>query len=269
VGIGAGEVGNYGPLLDLNGPKDPGEMFTRIREFMQVMHGVWDSTVEKPFNFNGVHFHVEDAFLSLKPFTKPRPPLYLAALGPRMRQLVGEFADGWCPLTYSPETYEKDWSQIQEYARRAGRNPDTIDSALIAYTTVLGDGERARKMASERGRIDLAARPALLAGLGYQKLAKEFRDLAWSLRKGPATEEISREKESHDQAMNEIPEELTTKVNICGTPDEAIAQIEDYRKAGVRLLILWPPYEQNDALQETIKNYRDKILPYFAHMRDD
>ena len=263
IGIGAGEVANYGPLLDMNPPKKPSEMLTRIREFITVTRGIWNSTLDRPFNFNGTCFHVENAYLSLKPLTKPHPPLYVAGLGPRMRKLVGEMANGWIPLTYPPEIYEKNLTEIKQYALQSGRNAEAIDGGLIAYTAVLSNGDKARKIASERGRLDVAARPALLRGMGYTRLAEQLEDQAWALREGPLTEGLSTKKETHEHAIRDIPEELATRVNVSGTPDDAIKQIEDYIKSGVRLLVLWPPYEDKDVLEETIRNYRKKILPYF------
>jgi len=267
VGIGAGEVANYGPILDLNGPRKPSEMLSRLREFIAVMKGVWGSTEDHPFNFNGEYFRLKDAFLSLKPSTKPGVPIYVGALGPKMRKLVGEFADGWIPLTHAPEIYKKDVTEIMEAARITGRDPAAIDMGLTIYTSVLKDSERARKMGIARGRLDLAARPALLSDLGYQRLAEELKILNWATRGGPVTENVSRVKESHDRAINEIPEELTRRVNICGDPDEAIDRIEEFIKAGAKLFVLWPPYEEKAALLETIKNYKNKILPYFRKRR--
>ena len=267
VGIGAGEIANFGPLLDLNGPRKPAEMIIRLREFVTVMRGVWNSTQMNPFSFDGNYFKVKDAFLSLKPFTKPHPPIYLAALGPKMRKLAGEIANGWIPLTHAAEVYKKDVEEIANSAKSAGRDPNAIDTGLTIYTSVLKDSDRAKKMGVVRGRLDLAARPALLKDLGYESLAEELKILNWATRDGPVTENVSRAKDSHDRAINEIPEEATRKVNICGNPDEAIEKIEGFMEAGARLFILWPPYEEKDALQETIRNYRNKILPYFGKKR--
>ena len=91
LGIGPGEVANYGPLVDVSGPP-PHRFYTRTREFIEVLRGVWASTQEEPFSFEGRLFQVEDAHLSLKPVTEPHPPIYLAALGERMKELTGQVA---------------------------------------------------------------------------------------------------------------------------------------------------------------------------------
>ena len=171
-GIGAGEIANYGPLVDLSGPR-PHRLLTRIKEYITVIHGIWNSTVEKPFNFDGRFFHLRNAYLSLKPSTKPHPPIYVASLGPKMRKLTGEMADGWVPLTYTPETYEKDLKSIETAAKSVGKNMDDIDPSLTIYTAVSKDDDRVKEIASMRGKLELVARPRLLQDLGYAELGTQ------------------------------------------------------------------------------------------------
>lgn len=257
-GIGPGEIGNYGPLVDLVGAR-PHRLFTRTKEYIEVMQGIWNSTLEKPFNYNGRFFRLKNAFLSLKSFTKPHPPIYVAGLGPKMRQLTGEMADGWLPLTYTPETYKKDWIEIEKAAKSIGRDINKIDPCLSIYTAVLRDSDRATEIATSRGRLDMTGRPRLLKELGFSDLADS--SLGWSNRSGPLVE-----KEREKEVMERIPKEIAIKVNISGSPDDAINQIEDFIKAGVKLFILWPPYEEKDVLKETIQHYKNKILPYFKNL---
>jgi alkanesulfonate monooxygenase SsuD/methylene tetrahydromethanopterin reductase-like flavin-dependent oxidoreductase (luciferase family) len=253
LGIGAGEVANFGPILDLAKPPS----LSMIKEFIQVILGLWNSTVEKPLNFDGKFYRMKDAYLSMKPSTKPNPPIYIGAMGPKMRKLVGEVGDGWVPITYTPESYKKDLAGIQEAARLAGRNPSAIDSALTIYTITLKDRKRAEKIAAERGRLELVARPELLPDLGHADLADY--NLTWAKRSGPLVQS-EREKE----LMKAIPENEATRVTISGTPDDAIERIEEFVDAGVQLFVLWQPYENRKDLIETVKTYKTKILPYFV-----
>jgi alkanesulfonate monooxygenase SsuD/methylene tetrahydromethanopterin reductase-like flavin-dependent oxidoreductase (luciferase family) len=256
LGIGAGEVANFGPMIDLAKPPS----LSMIKEFIQVIRGLWGSTVEKPLTFEGKFYQLKDAYLSTKPYTKPNPPIYIGAMGPKMRKLVGELGDGWVPLTYTPESYQKDLEGIQEVARSCGRDPNAIDHALTVYTITLRDRRRAEKIATERGRLELVARPELLPALGYGDLADY--SLTWAKRSGPLVQ-----SEREKQLMKAIPESEATRVTISGTPDDAIERIEEFVDAGVQLFILWQPYENRKDLVETIKNYKTKVLPYFARKR--
>jgi alkanesulfonate monooxygenase SsuD/methylene tetrahydromethanopterin reductase-like flavin-dependent oxidoreductase (luciferase family) len=154
LGIGPGEVANYGPLVDVSGPP-PHRFYTRTREFIEVLKGLWSSTQEEPFGFEGQHFQVDGAHLSLTPVTEPHPPIYLAALGPKMKQLTGQVADGWTPVIYTPETYAADWTEVAAAAEAAGRDPRVIDRALTVSTVVLSDEQRARAFGDIVGRVML------------------------------------------------------------------------------------------------------------------
>jgi phthiodiolone/phenolphthiodiolone dimycocerosates ketoreductase len=261
IGIGAGEIANFGPLLDL--VDKPLRLCSRLREFLTVLYGLWDSTIENPFNFNGEYFRVRNAFYDLKPLTKPHPPVYVAALGPNMRKLVGEMADGWLPLTYTPETYADHWKEIQRAAKSAGRS-DQVLPALKQHTVVLKDGDKAREEASIRGKVNLSVRPDLLHALGLHDLAEKVE--AFSIDRIPTSPLVQSVK---TKLLQTIPDDLATKASICGTPDDAIEQIEAFIKAGVRLLVVHPNYEISagrKTVNETIENYRRTILPYFAKL---
>ena len=252
LGIGPGEVANYGPLVDVSGPP-PHRFYTRTREFIEVLRGVWASTQEEPFSFEGRLFQIEDAHLSLKPVTEPHPPIYLAALGERMKRLTGQVADGWTPVIYTPETYAADWAEVASAAEAAGRDPRAIDRALTISTVVLSDEQKARAFGDIVGRVMLTTRPQLLGRLGHSELADERLDVA---RTASPMDGV--------QLAQQIPAGLGEQVTICGTPEQAIRRIEEFIAAGVRLFVLWPPYEDAQMLGETIEHYRSTILPYFA-----
>jgi alkanesulfonate monooxygenase SsuD/methylene tetrahydromethanopterin reductase-like flavin-dependent oxidoreductase (luciferase family) len=203
---------------------------------------------------------MKNAYLSMKPFTKPNPPIYIGAMGPKMRKLVAEIGDGWVPITYTPETYKKDLEEIRQAARSFGRNANAIDPVLTVYTIALRDRKRAERLATDRGRLELVARPELLPSLGHQDLV-DYK-FTWAKRSGPLVQS-ARETE----LMKAIPEDEARRVTISGTPEDAIERMEEFVDAGVQFFVLWQPYENRKDLVETVKNYKTKILPYFAKKR--
>ena len=255
LGIGAGEIGNYGPLLDVIGPP-PHQLYGRTKEFIEVVHGVWRSSLAEPFVFQGKHFQLHNAHLSLKPFTQPHPPIYLAGMSPKTKHLTGAVADGWTPVTYTPETYANAWADVQQGARNVGRNPAALDRALTICTVVLNDEMQAKSAGSLAGRKRMSARPALLRELGYPELAGSGVDV--TQKEDPCA--------GHD-IVQRIPASLGEKATICGTPHQAIQQIEEFIDAGVQMFVLWMPYDTPQFLQETIDHYRQTILPYFSARR--
>jgi phthiodiolone/phenolphthiodiolone dimycocerosates ketoreductase len=221
--------------------------------------------MEQPFSFDGEYFRVRNAFYDLKPLTVPHPPVLVGAFGPSMRRLVGEMADGWLPTTYTPETYEKHWNEIKSIGKSAGRGGDAIVPALKQHSVVLRDGDKAKEEASVRGKVNLVVRPDLLRALGYRDLADKASEFAYHrIQTSPL------DQGTKPRILEMIPTELATRASICGTPDDAIEQIEEFIKAGVRLLVIHPNYEispRRTSVNETIENYRRKILPNFAELR--
>lgn len=254
LGIGPGEITNFEPIRDLAGTP-PYRLLTRTKEFINVLRGTWASTPETPFSFAGDFFHVEQAYLSLKPATKPHPPIYVGAMGPNMRQLTGEMANGWLPVTYTPETFAHDWQMVSTSAKKVGRNPAEIDRGLLIYTTVLDDGEKAKAHGSLYGRDLLVERPDVLRQLGYAELADDRLSLVQ--KASPA--------EGRDLAQ-QIPQRLAEQVIISGTPQQAIQQIEQFIHAGVRLFAIWPPFDDKKMFHETMRHYQNTILPYFRKL---
>jgi len=250
LGIGPGSVANVAPLIDLIGGP-PYRWLTRTQEFLAVLEGIWLSTQENPFSFKGDFFDVEKAFLSLKPSNPP--PVYLAAMGPKMRFLTGRVANGWIPDTYTPEAYAQDWQMVKQGATSVGRDANQIDRGLVICTVVLDDGEQAKEYCRVSGRAQLIQRPELLRALGCAEFAHD--NLSMAHKTTPS--------EGKD-LIDKIPKQLGETVSICGTPQEAIAQIERFIAAGVRLFAVWLPYEDRQLCNETLRHYQNTIIPYFA-----
>jgi alkanesulfonate monooxygenase SsuD/methylene tetrahydromethanopterin reductase-like flavin-dependent oxidoreductase (luciferase family) len=250
LGMGCGEAFNIAPLKDVTWDKP----FARMKEAIIIIKRLWDSTFEKPVSFAGEYFKVREAFLSFKPLQKPHPPIYVGGFGPNVRRFVGQLADGWIPWIYSPETYRKDLEEVERGAREAGRSMDEIDTGVQVHVVVLKNGDEARKIATPRSRAALALRSRLLKDLGYPKLAEKALSV-WKL--SFSEEEIDRQSE----VAQEIPYEAVEKTFIAGTPDEVTGQIEKFIQAGVKFLDVMPIIEK---FEETVKAFKQKIIPYFA-----
>jgi alkanesulfonate monooxygenase SsuD/methylene tetrahydromethanopterin reductase-like flavin-dependent oxidoreductase (luciferase family) len=248
LGLGAGEAFNISPLEDAKWDKP----YTRLEEAVSLVKMFWASSIENPVTFRGEYFSVKDVFLSFKPLQKPRPPVYIGGYGPKIRRLVGLEGDGWLPLMYTPELYKRDLKLIIKTAKKAGREPKEIDPALMASTVILPDSDKARKTAINRNRIVLALRPRLLKNLGFR-----FADEEISWFRVAFTNE---QKKILLEIANKIPDEIVEKVVIAGSTDDAIEQIEDYVKSGVKHFIITPPIPW---FEETVEAYKKEIIPYF------
>jgi alkanesulfonate monooxygenase SsuD/methylene tetrahydromethanopterin reductase-like flavin-dependent oxidoreductase (luciferase family) len=248
LGIGAGEVFNFAPIKDLDW-EDP---YTRFRECVTVIDGLWNSRPDDPLTFEGEYYDIEGAHMGLKPVQEPRPPLWIGGYGPSMRGLTGAVADGWFPWIYSPEAYEADLRKVLDVAEERGRDPASIDRAVMVPTTVYDDNDRAREASIERNRTTLALRPPLLADMGYEDVADDtplMREMAFD------EEQTSRLLD----AAERIPDDAVDQIAIAGDPERAIERVEAFVDAGVDHLILIPVGD----FEETMDHYEEEIIPYF------
>lgn len=247
-GIGAGEAFNFAPINDIDWRKP----FTRFRECVSVITGLWESTPGDRLDFDGEYFSLSDAHLGFKPHQDPYPPLWIGGYGPKMRTLTGRVADGWFPWVYSPDVYADDLERVLEAADEAGRDPDAIDRAVMIPSTVLADGDAAKELAFPRNRINLALRPPLLADMGYEDVAEET-PIMWEMafdaeQSGRLTEAATR-----------IPDAAVEEIGVVGDPETAIEQVERFVDAGVSHLVIIPVGD----VEATLANYESEIIPYF------
>ncbi|SDK54894.1 LLM class flavin-dependent oxidoreductase [Natronorubrum texcoconense] len=248
LGIGAGEAFNFVPIGDI----DWDDPFTRFVEAVKVVDGLWTSTPDECFSFDGEFFQLEDAHMGLKPVQKPRPPLWVGGYGPSMRGFAGAVADGWFPWIHSPDQYAADLDRVLSVAEERGRDPDAIDRAVMVPTTVSEDADEAQAVGIERNRTSLALRPPLLADMGYEDIADDT-PIMWEMA-------FDEEQERKLLAAAErIPDEAVDEVTVSGDPERAIERIEAFVDAGVDNLVLIPVGD----FEETMRHYEETIIPYF------
>lgn len=248
LGIGAGEAFNFAPMADV----DWDDPFTRFREAVIAVDGLWESTAADPFSFEGEYFELADAHLGLKPVREPRPPVWVGGYGPSMRGLTGAVADGWFPWIYTPDAYEADLRRVLRVAEERGRDPAAIDRAVMVPTTVTDDADEARTVAIERNRTNLALRPGLLSRMGYEDVAADT----------PAMVEMEFDREQERRlsaAAERIPDDAVDEISVSGDPERAIERIEAFRDAGVDNLVLIPVGD----FETTMHHYETEIIPYF------
>ena len=58
----------------------------RCPEFVEYMRAAFGET--QPFSFHGTDFHTESAEISVKPFQRPHPPLWMMSRDLQTQELV-------------------------------------------------------------------------------------------------------------------------------------------------------------------------------------
>lgn len=116
----------------------PGERVKRFREFVEVTDLLLRQEVT---TYEGEFYRCREAETIPLPVQRPRPPITVAAHGPKMLGIAAEFADGWSSWGgYGIET-EKDFYQATRdraelfdgLCEARGRDPASIRHSLVCF----------------------------------------------------------------------------------------------------------------------------------------
>ena len=159
-------------------------------------------------------------------------PIYIGATGDQMMELTGEICDG-AVLNYCvpPEYNEKAIELLERGARKAGKTLDQIDRPQLVVCSVDHDHDKAIDTTRELLTQYLAQQPHIAKASG---VSEEVVQQIQSIMGWPATHE------QIQQAKHLVPEDLILRITASGTPDEARAKVEEYRKNGCTCPILYP-----------------------------
>lgn len=184
--------------------------------------------------FHGEFVHVDGIELDVVHGRRePRNvPIMIGATGDLMMELTGEISDG-AVLNYcvAPEYNLKALELLDKGAKKSGRRVDDIDRPQLVVCSVDTDHDKAIDTTRELLTQYMAQQPhiAKASGVSMDVVAEIQSILGW-----PATHEQIR------KAKHLVPEELIHRITASGTPDEARAKVNEYRKNGCTCPILYP-----------------------------
>jgi 5,10-methylenetetrahydromethanopterin reductase len=224
-------IGAWWDPLARNVGIDRRKPLTAMRETVDVLRRL---LAMEHVTYHGEFVHVDGIELDVVHGRRePRHvPIMIGATGDKMMEMTGEIADG-CVLNYCvPPEYNLNALELLEAgAKKAGRSMKDIDTPQLVVCSVDYDHDRA--IDTTRGLLTqyLAQQPHIAKASGVsQEVVNEIQSiLGW-----PAT------KEQIQRAKHFVPEELILRISASGTPDEARAKVEEYRKNGCSCPILYP-----------------------------
>ena len=251
LGLGAGDPMNQTPF-----GFSPKHRVSRLEEGLKIIRQLWNSNIEKPQDYKGRFFSLNNAYLQAGQEKKPIPPIYLAAFGPRMLRLAGEMADGWVPHCHTPATYKMDLDTIIGSAHNAGRDFGVFRSAYYTLSSISTNRAEADRNVLGPAKYFLALIPEAL---------KKIDPLA--NHPGRIWEKISNPKEQRETIRKiaaEIPESDAYNTVIHGTVEDCIEQIQSYAKAGCKeFMLTFTPRGglwSTTGLLEEIRLFSDKVI---------
>ncbi len=96
----------------------------RTDEYLEAIISLW--TQDDP-SFEGSHVRVQGIGFAPKPLQKPRPPIWVGGVSPGALKRAGRYGDAWHATgLISPQELSGKFQEVQNYARKAGRDPSAI-----------------------------------------------------------------------------------------------------------------------------------------------
>ena len=221
IGVGSGEAENlvpYGYPFD----KPVGRFESFLRELRQYLD-------------NGVGPHAPYARLGLPLETDAgRPLIWVAAHGPRMLRLCGQYGDGWLPAwQMSPQEYGDRRATIAGHADRAER---PLPTCGMLAACILGESQQ---QLDELYESDPAAKFLTIWLSG-----ERWREVGLEHPAGPESQGLvdvivhEMDGDLLEQRTSQVPMELVRQENFMGTTDSLLETFAEYRDHGLEYILL-------------------------------
>lgn len=194
---------------------------TRMREYVEIVQRILRG---ERLNYDGAIFQMGRGFpLPFKPL-RPAIPIYLATLAGRSLEITGELADGWLPIYFWPERFDKLTAPIRAEAEKAGRDFSAMTITPYILTAVSDDGDEARNLMRAHIAYYVGGMGVyyhrLISGYGFVEEAERIRT-AWAER-------------DRARAASCVTDEMVDALTISGTPAQCRARLDAYRAHGVQ-----------------------------------
>lgn len=200
-----------------------GKPVTRMRDMVLAIRAIWNSwqTGER-LHYEGEYYHHTLMVPTFMPKPNPygSPKIYLAGVGPKMTQMVGEIADGYFvhPFGSKKSLDELTMPSLQAGFEKAGRDGKDFNiAAQIMTATGLDSQQMDEAIASARNQIAFyGSTPAYLPVLdvhGWGDMHLEWKQMV-------------RENRWADMAAS-VNDDMLHAFATVGTPKEVAKQIVD------------------------------------------
>jgi FMNH2-dependent dimethyl sulfone monooxygenase len=218
----ADEAKQYGVTFDQHDNR-----YARTEEWLAVVNGLW---TQKRFSHTGPLYTVENAVLSPKPVSKPRPTLYAGGESEAAKELIARTCDAYVMHGDPPERVGAKIADLSARRERLGLPPMTF--GVAGYAIVRDTAEDAE---AERKRITDVKQSAA----GYDNYQQ------WL-----AGTQLEQQVSLEDYSVSN----RGLRAGLVGTPAQVKARIAEFEAVGVNLLLLQfsPQFEEMERFGETV-----------------
>jgi alkanesulfonate monooxygenase SsuD/methylene tetrahydromethanopterin reductase-like flavin-dependent oxidoreductase (luciferase family) len=113
----------------------------RLLEGLRLARSLWSG---QPVDWDG-RWKVERGVLGPTPHRSGGPPIWIGGSLPASLERAGRTFDGWLPIAPDAEQWGRQWNEVKDIARSAGRDPNALTGAMYLTLTVDHDSGRANE----------------------------------------------------------------------------------------------------------------------------
>ncbi|MDH3442532.1 MAG: LLM class flavin-dependent oxidoreductase [Deltaproteobacteria bacterium] len=198
----------------------------RLREYVQFIR---KALTGRQFTHDGRFFSGVNTKLGFRPLRSDLP-IYIGGTRPRMVALAGEVADGLITNVVSPYYIANHTAQqFRDGARKAGRDPDSLEFTAIATCCPSEDYAEALSHARAIFMQRFRSNPVRIIETQSPEFHEELRALKSLIESGKA-----------ERAQEEVSEGLATSFVAAGNGKELWRTIESYFSAGCTRVLVAP-----------------------------
>ncbi len=234
LGLGRSERGVIQDRMGMSYGDPFQVMESVVSTLRRLMAGETLTTTDGPFSLTNVR-------LAIMP-GQPRPPVYLAAIGPKALRLAGTIADGVLLNAYTSVDYVKYAAEeVRNAAAAAGRDPDSVDISCMLIMRQTDDPERL--WPDLKRRIVRLLEEPLVGEILLEKGGFDTAILE------PLRASVQQDRGA--SAVELISDEMVDAFYLVGSEDYCKERVQAYRDAGVDLPLLLPRLEDFENIART------------------
>ncbi|HWG62057.1 MAG TPA: LLM class F420-dependent oxidoreductase [Streptosporangiaceae bacterium] len=172
LGLGTGWFEQEHTAYGIPFPPTP-ERFERLEEQLEIITGLWDTSVGKTYSFEGRHYQLRDSPALPKPVQRPHPPIVIGGQGPRRTpRLAARFAAEFNVPFASVDQTAAAYGRVREACQAQGRDPGQLVYSAAQVVCCGRDDEEVSRRAAAIGMDSVRVRSEGLGGTPDEVIAK-------------------------------------------------------------------------------------------------
>jgi alkanesulfonate monooxygenase SsuD/methylene tetrahydromethanopterin reductase-like flavin-dependent oxidoreductase (luciferase family) len=174
--------------------------------------------------------------------------VFVGAIGRKSVEMAAELADGWIPIFFSVDAFDKTWGEHLEAGfAKGGRRRSDLEVSPSLSVAIDGDLEAAKNVVK-------AGLVLYFGGMGSRK-TNFYVDLAHRFGFGDVADEVQARFQEGDRgtAFDALPDEIVEATSLVGTEAEVSERVERFRGAGIDRLIVSPVHVEREQQLHTLE----------------